>query len=277
VHGVDLLPRRAAHARKIHYKRRDGARTLDRPVAKESVMSLEALPEDWGRALAVVAHPDDLEYGAASAIARWTAQGKDVRYVLVTRGEAGIVDRPPSEVGPLREREQIASAAVVGVQTVEFLDHSDGLVEPGLVLRRDLARVIRRHRPEVVVSINHRDSWGPGTWNHIDHRVVGVALLDAVRDAANPWVFTDLVDEGREPWDGVRFVAFGGSTEPSHYVDVTDTIGLGVESLKAHEVYLAALGDGAMSDPDTFLREFARSVGAQVGVEYATAFEVIWS
>jgi hypothetical protein len=95
-----------------------------------------------------------------------------------------------------------------------------------------------------------------------------------LRDAANPWVFTDLVDEGLDPWDGVRFVAFGGSTEPSHYVDVTETIGLGVESLKAHEVYLAALG---MSDPDTFLREFARSVGSQVGVEYATAFEVIWS
>jgi LmbE family N-acetylglucosaminyl deacetylase len=239
-------------------------------------MALEELPEDWNRALAVVAHPDDLEYGAASAIARWTAQGKDVRYVLVTRGEAGIADRAPAEVGPLREREQVASAAVVGVETVEFLDHADGLLEPGLPLRRDLARVVRAHQPDVVVSINHRDSWGPGSWNHVDHRVVGVTLLDAVRDAANPWVFTELIDEGFEPWSGVRFAALGGSTQPSHYVDVTDTIALGVASLKAHAVYLEALGEGPMSDPDTFLRQFARSVGEQVGVEYAASFEVIW-
>ena len=140
-------------------------------------MTLEAGPEDWSRALAIVAHPDDLEYGAASAIARWTAQGKDVRYLLVTRGEAGIADRSPAEVVPVREREQIASAAVVGVQSVEFLDHPDRLLEPGLDLRRDLARAIRVHRPEVVLSINFRDSWGPGSWNHVDHRVVGGAVL----------------------------------------------------------------------------------------------------
>jgi len=239
-------------------------------------MTLEPLPEDWTRALAVVAHPDDLEYGAASAIARWTRQGKDVRYVLVTRGEAGIADRPPHEVGPLREREQRDSAAIVGVSQVEFLDRADGLVEGGLALRRDLARVIRRHQPEVVVSINFRDSWGPGSWNHVDHRVVGVALLDAVRDAANPWVFTELVDEGLPAWTGTRFVAFGGSTQPSHYVDVSDTIDLGVASLRAHAVYLEALG-GDMADPDTFLRRAAEGVGAQVGVDHAVAFEVIWS
>lgn len=239
-------------------------------------MTLEPLPEDWTRALAVVAHPDDLEYGVASAIARWTRQGKDVRYLLVTRGEAGIADRPPPEVAPLREREQRESAAVVGVSQVEFLDHADGLVEGGIALRRDLARAVRRHQPEIVLSINYRESWGPGSWNHVDHRVVGVSLLDAVRDAANPWVFTELVDEGLPAWTGTRFVAFGGSPQPSHYVEVTDTIDLGVASLRAHAGYLAALG-GDMADPDTFLRRAAEEVGAQVGVPCAVPFEVIWS
>ena len=239
-------------------------------------MTLEPLPEDFDRVLAVVAHPDDLEYGAASAIARWTAQGKDVRYLLVTRGEAGISSRPPQEVGPLREQEQRASAAVVGVSVVEFLDHADGMVEEGIALRRDLARAIRVHQPHAVVSINFRESWGPGSWNHVDHRVVGEALLDAVRDAANPWVFTELRAAGFEPWDGTRFVAFGASTQSSHWVDVTDSIELGVASLREHRLYLEGLGD-AGADPGAFLREHAAQVGEQVGVTYAASFEVIWS
>ena len=103
--------------------------------------------------MAVVAHPDDLEYGAAAAVARWTDQGKDVRYVMVTRGEAGIRGRSPAEAGPLRSEEQRRSAAVVGVSQVEFLDHPDGTVQLDLGLRRDLARVIRRHQPEVVIAV----------------------------------------------------------------------------------------------------------------------------
>ncbi|HSP02852.1 MAG TPA: PIG-L family deacetylase, partial [Acidimicrobiales bacterium] len=159
---------------------------------------LEAFPEDWDRALAVVAHPDDMEYGAASAVARWTGQGKWVGYVLVTEGEAGISTMAPEEVAPIRRDEQIASCAVVGVTDVEFLDHPDGTIVEGLELRADLAAAIRRHRPDVVLSINHHESWGGPSWNHADHRAVGRALLDAVRDAANPWVFPDR----GEAWDG---------------------------------------------------------------------------
>jgi LmbE family N-acetylglucosaminyl deacetylase len=237
---------------------------------------LDPFPEDFARVLAVVAHPDDLEYGVASAIARWTAAGTDVRYVLVTRGEAGIAARPPQEVGPQREREQRASAAVVGVSSVEFLDHADGLVEPGLPLRRDLARAIRAQRPDAVVSVNHRDSWGPGSWNHVDHRVVGVALLDAVRDAANPWMHPELAAEGLEAWSGTRFVAFGASPQPSHFVDVTATIDRGIASLREHRLYLEGLGDGG-TDPDAFLRDAAARAGADAGVPYAVTFEVIWT
>ena len=91
------------------------------------------------RAVAVVAHPDDLEYGAASAVARWTGQGKQVAYVLVTSGEAGIDGMDPAVARPLREEEERRSAAVVGAESVEFLGHPDGLVEPGVSLRRDIA------------------------------------------------------------------------------------------------------------------------------------------
>jgi LmbE family N-acetylglucosaminyl deacetylase len=235
---------------------------------------LQPVPDDWQRGLAIVAHPDDLEYGAASAIAAWTRSGKDIRYLLVTRGEAGIDDLPPEECGPLRSLEQQRSAAVVGVDVVEFLDHRDGLVEPSIGLRRDLAAAIRRHRPEVIVSINHRDRWGEhGPFNHVDHRVVGLAVIDSVRDAANRWLFRDL---GLDRWDGCRFVAFGGSTAPTHYVDVSDTIDLGVASLREHATYLAALAEGTPgADPTAFLRDAATEAGGLVGCEAAALFEIV--
>ncbi|MFE1909130.1 PIG-L deacetylase family protein, partial [Streptomyces gardneri] len=134
------------------------------------------MPRDWQRALAVVAHPDDLEYGCAAAVADWTDEGKEVVYVLATRGEAGIDTLAPDVCGPLREREQRDSAAVVGVATVDFLDHRDGVIEYGLGLRRDIAAAIRRHRPELVITLNHRDTWGGGPgapWNTPDHLAGG--------------------------------------------------------------------------------------------------------
>lgn len=236
---------------------------------------LEAFPDDWTRALAVVAHPDDLEYGAASAVARWTSEGRTVVYLLVTRGEAGIDAMDPSTVGPLRSEEEVRSAAVVGVEEVEFLDgYADGVVESGLDLRRDLARAIRRHRPEYLVSINYRHDWGPGTSpNHADHRHVGEALLDAARDAANRWVFTDLLDAGLEPWTGVRGAAFNASPDPTHALDVTGFLDRGVASLREHRTYLEGLAQPM--DPDAFLRGNAEQVGARQGVEYAVAFEIV--
>ncbi len=229
----------------------------------------DTFPEDWDRALAVVAHPDDMEYGAASAVARWTTQGKHVAYLLVTRGEAGIATTPPDEVVKLRAVEQRRSCDIVGVETLEYLDHPDGLVVESLELRRELAAAIRRHRPDVLLSVNHRDSWGGPSWNHADHRAVGRCLLDAARDAANRWLFRDA----GEPWTGTRFVAFNGSPNATHAVDVTDTIDDGIASLSCHELYLDALDDHP--DADTFLRGNAADVGARAGYEYATAFEIV--
>jgi LmbE family N-acetylglucosaminyl deacetylase len=232
---------------------------------------LASLPEDLDRVLAVVAHPDDMEYGAASAVARWTSRGIDVRYLVVTRGEAGISSQPPEEVAPLRVAEQQASCAAVGVTHLEFLDHPDGLIVADLDLRRDIARAIRAGRPNAVVSINYRDTWGGHSWNHADHRAVGVALLDAVRDAANPWLFRDA----GEAWDGVRFAAFGGSPQPTHAVDVTEHIDAGIASLRCHATYLAGLGESVMAAPGDFLRDNAARAGPRLGVPLAVTFEVV--
>jgi LmbE family N-acetylglucosaminyl deacetylase len=236
-------------------------------------MDLATFPEDWQRALAVVAHPDDLEYGAAAAIAKWTAAGKWVGYLLATRGEAGIDGMHPDEAGPTREAEEVASAAVVGVQDVEFLGLPDGMLTYGLELRRSIAAAIRRHRPDVVISVNFRLSWGGPSVNMADHRVLGVAVLDAVRDAANRWVFTDLLDEGLEPWDGCHLAAFNGSPEPTHAVDVTGWFDKGVESLSQHAAYLRGLGDGTTTAADV-LTSAAESTGADFGVRHAVSFEV---
>lgn len=232
-------------------------------------MPLEPLPDDWQRGLCVVAHPDDIEYGLGAAVARWTASGKDIRYVLVTRGEAGIDGMEPSVAGPLREQEELAGARVVGVDSVEFLDdHPDGVIEYGLPLRRDLTAALRRHRPEMVCSLNFRDRWGSGGRNSPDHRHVGVALLDAVGDAGNRWVFSAF----GEPWKGVHWVAFGGSPEPTHFVDVTGHLDRAVESLRAHAAYIDGLGTGF--DADEFLRSNATAAGTRSGCDHAIELEL---
>lgn len=214
---------------------------------------LESMPTDWRRALAVVAHPDDLEYGCAAAVAAWTDGGREVSYLLATRGEAGIDTLEPEECAPLREREQRASAAVVGVSRVEFLDHRDGVIEYGLDLRRDIAAAIRRHRPELIVTLNHRDTWGGVAWNTPDHRAVGRATLDAAGDAGNRWIFPELTEQGLEPWNGVRWVAVAGSATPTHAVDATVGLERSVQSLLAHRTYIEVLTD---QNPEEYCRTF---------------------
>ncbi|MET0418409.1 MAG: PIG-L deacetylase family protein [Actinoplanes sp.] len=235
-------------------------------------MTLEHIDEQWQRGLAIVAHPDDLEFGAAAAVARWTGQGKEIVYVLLTSGEAGIDGMAPEQAGPLREQEQRQSAAIVGVSQVEFLGLPDGVLEYGVALRRELSRVIRTHRPDVVITNNFRDSWDPdgNALNMSDHIVTGKATLDAVRDAANRWIFRD---QGLERWGGVREVWAAGSPLSKHAVDITDTFDSGVRSLQAHAAYLNGLGSGDF-DAEEFLEGFGRQTGTRLGVKYATGFEV---
>jgi LmbE family N-acetylglucosaminyl deacetylase len=225
---------------------------------------MEPMPEDWDRAVAVVAHPDDLEYGVAAAIARWTGQGRHVSYVLATRGEAGIEGMAPEIVAPIREEEERRSAAVVGVTGVEFLDHRDGLVEYGVALRRDIAAALRRLRPDVVITTSFDLTWGEeGPVNHADHRAVGLATRHACRDAANSWLFP----ESGAAWNGIRAIYVAGTGEPTHFADVTGTIDSGIASLREHKVYLDGLG--REFDPDEFLRNMAGFVGLAADCEYA--------
>jgi LmbE family N-acetylglucosaminyl deacetylase len=229
---------------------------------------MQPMDESWNRAAAVVAHPDDLEYGVASAIARWTSQGKDVSYVLATRGEAGIAGMAPDDTGPLRVEEERRSAAVVGVRDLEFLDHPDGAVEYGLGLRRDIAASLRRIRPDVVITMNFELTWGEGGGvNHVDHRAVGLATLDACRDAANEWIFYDA----GAAWTGITGVYVAGMPAPTHFVDVTDTIELGVTSLREHRAYIDGLGTDF--DPDAFLKDIAGYGGMAAGCEYAVLLQ----
>lgn len=234
---------------------------------------LVVMPTDWQRALAIAAHPDDLEYGVAGAVAAWTDAGRDVGYLLVTRGEAGIDGVEPQHAGPLREAEERAGAELVGVRTVEFLDgYRDGVVEYGPALRRDLARAIRRHRPELVVTLNHHEYWGPGARNSADHRAVGQAALDAVADAGNRWIFPELAAEGLEPWEA-RLVAVASSPLATHAADVSETQQRAVASLAAHRDYLAVLGQ----DARTIIEQITGGAADRFGGRPAVTFELLGS
>ena len=242
-------------------------------MSTDSPQKLLTLDEDWDRAVAVAAHPDDLEYGAASAIARWTDQGKEITYLLLTRGEAGIDGMHPRDAGPLREAEEVAGAAQVGVTTVDFLDYTDGVIEYGMDLRRDITRAFRKYKPDIVISGNHRLLFPSGKLNMADHRWAGLGVLDAARDAGNRWIFPELLEEGYEPWDGIRSVLTGGSGSPTHGVDVTDSLPRGIASLKEHKRYIEGLSFDF--DPEEFLTWGAAAAGERLGVDYGVMFEVI--
>src|SRR5512145_3345977 len=138
---------------------RDGHPRCMSDTSPEQV-PLEHVREDWQTALCVVAHPDDMEFGAAAAVARWTGMGKRVVYCMVTSGEAGIDGMHPEQARQVREYEQVESARIVGVEEVDFLAFSDGILEYGVPLRRAIAGVVRRHRPDIVLTNNFRDRWG---------------------------------------------------------------------------------------------------------------------
>ena len=242
-------------------------------MSTDSPQKLLTLDEDWDRAVAVAAHPDDLEYGAASAIARWTDQGKEITYLLLTRGEAGIDGMHPRDAGPLREAEEVAGAAQVGVTVVDFLDYTDGVIEYGMELRRDITRAFRKYKPDIVISGNHRLLFPSGKLNMADHRWAGLGVLDAARDAGNRWIFPELLEEGYEPWDGIRSVLTSGSGSPTHGVDVTDSLPRGIASLKEHKKYIEGLSFDF--DPEEFLTWGAAAAGERLGVDYGVMFEMI--
>lgn len=227
---------------------------------------------DITRVLCIVAHPDDMEYGASAAVAEWTARGIDVSYLLLTAGEAGIRDRDPAEVAPLRAEEQRRACDIVGVSDLVILDLPDGLVQPDIPTRRHIARRIRQYRPDAIMCATWEleSPWG---LNHVDHRAAGIATVDAIRDADNPWLYRELLtDEGLEPWS-TRWLLVTGAA-PTHAIPLEEgSVEKGIASLEAHEVYLAALPDHMA--PRTMISGITAEAGEAAGVPRALGVRAI--
>jgi LmbE family N-acetylglucosaminyl deacetylase len=223
----------------------------------------------FSRVLCVVAHPDDVEYGTSSAVAAWTAKGIDVAYLLLTRGEAGIDTMDPKATAQLRVREQISGSREVGVTRVDFLEYPDGVLEYSLAMRRDIARVIRAFQPDALVVSPWDVEFAIGL-NQADHRVAGLAAVDAMRDAGNRWVFPELLTDGLEP-HSTRWLLTNGLENATHGVDVSgEPLERGIASLEAHAEYLAAIpGHPA---PGTIISEFTGMQGRAMGVPNAVLF-----
>lgn len=228
---------------------------------------IERLPDDeFRRVLCVVAHPDDLEYGTSAAVAEWTDRGIEVSYLLLTKGEAGM-QIPPEECARIRRGEQERACAQVGVSDLVMLDHPDGMLIYSLDIRRDIARRIREFKPDAVVT-SAWDLEAPWGLNQADHRVAGVCVLDAVRDADNTWVHPELAEQENLPKWGTRWLLVGGHPRPTHGVPVSpESVQRAVRSLEAHEEYLAAIpGHPA---PAEFIPAMLEGGGKALGVEHA--------
>lgn len=196
---------------------------------------LQPFPTGWESLLVLVPHPDDPEYGMAAAVAKWTAAGRSVRYVFACRGEAGIEGMPPERAGPVREAEQRRSAALVGVDAVDFWDFPDGRIRDTPALRAAIATAIQTVKPDVVVTIYGGAQWDPDTPNQRDH-IEFAAAVTGVYDA--------LADPPR--W------LFQNGACPTHVEPVDGYTDLAIQALAAHQAYLSVL------DPDTPVIEQAR-------------------
>ena len=184
--------------------------------------------------MVVVAHPDDIEFGCAGTVAKWVKYGCRVVYVVVTSGNIGTHDasHTTDTLAEVREREQLAAAAVCGVRDVEFLRYHDGEVMPTLELRKDIVRMIRKHKPEVVFGMDPTMLWGGSEYiNHPDHRAVGLATLDAIAPVASmPLMYPELGEAHR-----VREVWIQWPQEPDTWVDITETVDVKMEALRQHK------------------------------------------
>ena len=223
------------------------------------------------RVLVVVAHPDDADFGAAGTIAGWTAAGIEVAYCVATYGDAGgFDDTPRAQMPVLREAEQRAAAKILGVDDVTFLGYPDGAVTVTLDLRRDIARQIRRVRPQRVIVPSPERNWQRIPASHPDHMAVGEAAMCAVYpDARNPFAFPELLaDEALDAWT-VPEVWVMGAPQPDHYVDITDQFDTKVAALLAHVTQTAHF-----DDVDGFLRRWATAAAAAGGLPEGRLAEV---
>ena len=226
----------------------------------------------YQRAMVVVAHPDDAEWGCAGTVAKWCAEGWEVVYVLCTDGSKGSED-PEMTSGRLveiRKQEQLNAGKVLGLKDIVFLGYEDSMLEPTLELRRDIAREIRRQRPDVLICMNPvRSVDGEGYLGHPDHFASGEAALSAVFPSSRDRLtFTELLREGLEPHKVKEvWMMFHGDTADK-FVDVSAYMDTAVDALKQHQTQVSE------EDAEVGMRQWRNSTGQKVGFEFAEAFKV---
>jgi LmbE family N-acetylglucosaminyl deacetylase len=232
-------------------------------------MSKLYLPES---AMAIVAHPDDIEFGCAGTIAKWVKSGCRAAYLLLTSGDVGIANEGMTrqQAVEIREAEQRAAAEIVGVKEVIFLREPDGMLQPTLELRKKVVREIRRFRPEVVILMDPTVLWaGDGYINHPDHRAAGTVAVDAVFPASGqPNLFEELAEEGLTAHK-VRKVYANNWRDAETYISIDETIDLKIAALRAHK---SQMGDW---DPEPRIREWAAERAKGKEMQYAEAFRVV--
>ncbi len=227
------------------------------------------------RVLVVAAHPDDVDFGAAGTIATWTATGSAVTYCIVTDGDAGGFDPdvPRSEIPSIRRAEQEAAAKVVGVSDVVFLGYPDGRLQATIELRRDIARVIRRVRPQRVLCPSPERNWERVHPSHPDHLAAGEAALCAVYpDSRNAFAHPELAVEGFEPWVVSEAWLMAGPHEPNRFVDVTEVFERKLAALACHVSQIA--------DPqgvDVMLRDSGAAVAERAGLPAGSLAEAFFA
>ena len=224
------------------------------------------------RAMVIAAHPDDIEFGSAGTAARWVHEGAEVCFVLVTSGDVGIAkpEITRAEATAVREAEQLAAAAVLGVHNVVFLREPDGTVVNTLDLRKRLVREIRRFKPEVVICGDPTVFFVENSYiNHPDHRAVAAAALDAIFPAAGqPHVFEELAAEGLNAHK-VRKVYVEGWGSGDTWINISEVIDRKIEALRKH---VSQMGEW---DPEPMLRQWSRDAGKGKEMEYAESFRVM--
>lgn len=222
------------------------------------------------RVLVVAAHPDDVEFGAAGTVARWIGEGASAHYLVVTRGDKGSDDPAADmqQLAELREREQRAAAAEIGVAGVEFLDEPDGQVEPSLRLRERITRAIRELRPEIVLTHDPTVLFVNNEWvNHPDHRAVGQVTVDAVFPTArDPLNFRQHIDEGLGPWK-VAELYLWSTNEANQIVDISGTLERKIAALEHHHSQFRDFAETAR-----WLRRRSEELGERAGYRAAEGF-----
>ena len=235
-------------------------------------MTEEYLPQ---KAMSIHAHPDDQEFTVAGTLAKWAAAGCEVISVVITSGDSGSNDPAHDasfkpELARLREGEQNAANDLIGVKQTIYLHYPDGELEPTLALRKELTRLIRTHKPDVVVTGDPQAVfYGNGYINHPDHRAAAQAATYAVfPSAGSRLLFAELLKEGFEPHN-VKRLYLHGPEKPDTWVDITGTIDTKLAALKKHA---SQLGDW---DPEKMIREWAAEEGKEKGMVYAEAYKVM--